>query len=136
MRLRPEASLGLQTGKSLSAQRRTTSRSGKLAKPMHEPFGSKVGRCADCQYASGLALNEAISAKSKPIERVADHGKIRAAGFGNDKPLAFSIEELDPKCRLQRLDLLAHSGLCDTQLLRGPREAFATSRSLERFDGV
>src|SRR5262249_2731301 len=33
MRLRPETSLGLQTGKSLSAQRRTTSRSGQLPSP-------------------------------------------------------------------------------------------------------
>jgi len=72
----------------------------KLTKPMHEPFGSEVGRCADCQNARGLALNKTTSAKGKSIERVADHGKILAAGLGNDKPLAFSIEELESKCPL------------------------------------
>ena len=108
----------------------------KLTKPMHEPFGGKVGGCADCQNARGLVLNKTTSAKGKSVERIADHGKILAARLGNDKPLAFSIEELDPKCHLQRLDLLAHGGLCDAQLLGCPCEAFAPSRSLERFDGV
>ena len=72
----------------------------KLTKPMHEPFGGKVGRRADCQNARGLALNKTRSAKGKSIECVPDDGKILAAGFGNDEPLAFSIEELDPKCKL------------------------------------
>jgi len=72
----------------------------KLTKPMHEPFCSKVRRGADCQNARGLALNEATGAKGKSIECVANHGKILAAGLGNDEPLAFSIEELDPKCQL------------------------------------
>jgi len=47
-----------------------------------------------------LALNKAISAKGESIERVADHGKIIAASLRNDKPLSFSLEELDPKFRL------------------------------------
>jgi hypothetical protein len=47
-----------------------------------------------------LALNKATCANGKSIERVADHGKILAARRGNDKPLAFSLEELYPKCNL------------------------------------
>jgi len=72
----------------------------KSIKPMHEPFGGKIGRSADCQNARGLALNKAISAKGESVERVADHGKILSTSLRNDKPLSFSLEELDPKFRL------------------------------------
>jgi hypothetical protein len=43
MRVRPEMSLGLQTEKNRSEQRRDLRMGlGKLAEPMHEPFGSKI----------------------------------------------------------------------------------------------
>jgi hypothetical protein len=40
-----------------------------------------------------LALNEAVGADGKSIQRIAHHGKIFAASFGDAQALALAIEE-------------------------------------------
>ena len=107
---------------------------GKPAEPMHEPFGGKIRRCADRQHSGGLALDKTLGADRNPIQRIADHRKIFAAGLGHHQPLALAIEKLDAERRLQRLDLMAHRALRDVQLFSRPGEALAPRRGLEGLE--
>jgi uncharacterized protein YjiS (DUF1127 family) len=59
-----------------------------------------------------------------------------ATGLGDDKALALAIEELDPKLRLQRFDLVAYSALRDEQFLGRPREALMAGRGLEGLESI
>ena len=71
-----------------------------------------------------------------PVQRIADHGQIVAAGFGHDQPLALAIEKLDAERGLQRFDLMAHGALRDIELFGRPRKAFAPRRGLEGLQGI
>jgi hypothetical protein len=109
---------------------------GKPAKPVHQPFGGKIRRCADRQNTGALTLHQAFGAERDPIQCVAHHRKIFATGLGHDQPLALASEQLDAERRLQRLDLMTHRPMGDAQLRGGTREAFAACRSLEGLDSV
>jgi hypothetical protein len=109
---------------------------GKPAEPVHQPFGGKIGRGADRQNTGALALYKPLGPHRNPIQRVADHSKIFAAGLGNHQPLALAIEQLDAERALQRLDLMADGALGDAQFFRRPGEALAPRRRLEGFQCV
>ena len=109
---------------------------GKPAEPMHQPFGGKIRRRADGQNAGGLALDEALGAHRDPVQCIADHREIFAAGLGHHQPLALAIEKLDAKRRLKRLDLMAHRPLRDAQLFRRSGEALAPRRGLEGLQRI
>ena len=63
---------------------------GKPAEPMDQPFGGKIRRCADGQNPGGLALHQTLGADRDPIERIADHRKIFAAGLGDHQSLTLA----------------------------------------------
>ena len=70
-------------------------RLGKMAEPMHQPFGGKIGRGADRQHAGVLPLQQPLGADRDAVERVADDGEIVAAGLGDDQALTLAVEQLD-----------------------------------------
>jgi hypothetical protein len=72
----------------------------KPTEPMHEPFGRKIWRCADCQNAGGSALKDTIGTNGYSIECITHYGKVLATGLGNHEPLALAIEEPQSERRL------------------------------------
>ena len=108
----------------------------KPAQPIDQPFRRKVRRRADGQDPGVLPLQNALGARGDPVERVAYHIQIFAAGIGDNQTLALAIEKLDAKRGFQRLDLMTNGALGDTQLFSRAREAFAPSRGLESPQGV
>ena len=109
---------------------------GKPAEAIHQPFGGKVRRSADRQHSGGLALDKTFRSDGNPVQRIADHGKIFAARFGDHQPLALAIEKFDPEYLLQCLDLMAHRSLRDIQFFSRPGEALAPRRGLEGLEGI
>src|SRR5262249_38638467 len=97
---------------------------GQAAQPVNEPFRGKVWRGADDENASCLTLQQPLGADGDAVQRVADDGQIIAASFGEDQPLPFAMEELEPKCIFERFHLMADGTLRDVQLLSRAREAF------------
>ena len=78
----------------------------------------------------------ALRSRGYLIERIANHCKIVATACGKEQALLFANEQLDAKCRFQRLDLLAHCTRCHIELFSRSREAPAPCGGLERPDGV
>src|ERR1700704_2127600 len=107
----------------------------KSAEAIDEPFGGKVRRGANGEDARGLALHQTLGAKRNAIQRVAQDGKVFAAGLGDDQALPLAIKELDAELNFQRLDLVAHRSLRDAQLLGGACEALVPRFGLEGFQG-
>src|SRR5215472_1401882 len=91
---------------------------GKVAEPMHQPFGSKVRRSADSENACVLPLQQPLGANRNPIQRVAYDREVVPACFCNDEPLALAVEKLDRQFSFKRLDLMADRTLGDAQLFR------------------
>ena len=85
--------------------------------------------------ASGLMPN-ALRAESDPIECVAHHLKIGAAGPRDGQPLPFAVEQPDAKFDLERLHLMAYCALRHRQLFCRLGEALVARRGLEGFEGV
>ena len=83
-----------------------------------------------------MTLQQPFGANGDPVQRIADDGQVIAASFGDDQPLPFTMEELEPKCIFERFYLMADRALRDVQLLGGAREAFAPGRSLESFQAI
>ena len=81
-------------------------------------------------------LYKTLRTHGNAIQRIADHRKIFATSLGNHKSLPLAIEKLDAERCLQRLDLMAHCSLRDTQFLSRSRKALATRGSLEGLEGV
>ena len=54
-------------------------RLGKMAEPMHQPFGGKIRRRADREHACVLPLQQPLGADGNAVERVAHDGEIVAA---------------------------------------------------------
>ena len=111
-------------------------RFGKMAEPMHQPFGGEIRRSADGENAGVLTLQKPLGADGDTVQRVAHDGEIVLAGFGDDEALALAIEELDGEFGLERLDLMAHCALRDAQLFGGARKTLMPRRGLEGFQGI
>jgi hypothetical protein len=111
-------------------------RFGKVAEPMHQPLGGKIGRGADCEDPCTLPLQEPLGADRNAVQGIAHHGKIIAAGFGDDQPLALAVEQLDRKLGFKRLDLVADGALRDAQLFRRARKTLVPRGGLEGFQGI
>ena len=106
------------------------------AEAVDEPLRGKVGRGAHRQHTRALALDQALRADGDTVEGIAQNGKIRATGLGDDQPLALAVEELEAQFHLQGLHLVAHGTLGDAKLLRGSREALVPCRGFERLQRV
>ena len=63
---------------------------GKPTEPMHEPFGGKIGGCADRQDPGGLALYEAFRTHRDAIQCIADDREILTARLGHRQALALA----------------------------------------------
>ena len=111
-------------------------RRGKPSQTVNQPFGGKVGRGTDGERASTLTLSQLLGSKRDPVEGIAYHSKIVAAGAGNDEAVALAVEEPDAEFSLQRFHLVADRSLSDTQLLRGAREALMPSRCVKESERV
>src|SRR5215469_15112303 len=109
---------------------------GKPSKTVNQPFGGEVGRGADGERASTLTLSQLVGSKCDPVEGIANHSKIVAAGAGDDEAVALAVEEPDAKFSLQRFHLVADRSLSDTQLLSGAREALMPSRCVKESERV
>jgi len=109
---------------------------GKPSKTVNQPFGGEIGRGADGERASTLTLSQLLGSKRDPVESIAYHSKIVAAGAGNDEAVALAIEQPDAKFSLQRFHLVADRSLSDTQLLRGAREALMPSCCVKESERV
>src|SRR5262249_29809384 len=110
----------------------TGMRLGKMAEPMHQPLGRKVGRRADGQDACILALKQALGADRNAVQSVAHDVEIIATGLRDNQALAFSIEQLDSKPFFKSLHLLTYRTLRDAELFSSPRKALVPGGSLER----
>ena len=108
----------------------------EAAEPVHQPLGGEVGRRADREHPRTLPLQQPLGAERDPVERVADHVEIFAAGLGDHQPLALAIEKLEAELGFERLHLVADRALGDAELLRGPGEALVAGGGLEGPDGV
>src|SRR5260370_42461576 len=108
---------------------------GEPAKTVYQPFRRKVWRRADGQNARTLTLHETVSTDRDPIERIAHDTEIFASRPRNQQPLALPIGELDAAFRLQRLDLMTHGTLRDTQLYGGSGVTLMACRSLRSRQG-
>jgi len=86
---------------------------GKPAEPIYQPFGRKIRRGADRQNAGVLSLQDALGARSEPIERIACNVKVFAPGVSDNKALSLAIEKLDAERGLQQFDLMADGALRD-----------------------
>ena len=111
-------------------------RLGKSTEAIDQPFGRKIRRSADGENTRTLALNQALGADGDAVQCIAHDGEVVAAGFGDDQPLAFAIEQLDAELRFQRLDLMADRALRDAQFFGGAREALMPRRGLEGLECV
>jgi len=111
-------------------------RRGKPSEAVNQPFGGKVGRGTDGERASTLTLSQLLGSKRDPVEGIAYHSKIVAAGAGNDEAVALAVEQPDAEFSLQRFHLVADRSLSDTQLLRGAREALMPSRCVKESERV
>src|SRR5215467_3988449 len=109
---------------------------GKPSKTVNQPFGGEIGRGADGERASTLTLSQLLGSKRDPVESIAYHSKIVAAGAGNDEAVTLAIEQPDAKFSLQRFHLVADRSLSDTQLHRGAREALMPSRCVKESERV
>src|SRR5215471_5162155 len=58
---------------------------GKPSETVNQPFGGEVGRGTDGERASTLTLSQLLGAERDPVEGIAHHSKIVAAGAGNDE---------------------------------------------------
>jgi hypothetical protein len=86
---------------------------GKTSEPVDQPFGGKIRRGADREYARALALQQPFGTDRDSIEGVADHGEVVTTGLGDHQPLPFPVEQLDPELRFQRFDLVRDGALSD-----------------------
>src|SRR5262245_38074816 len=109
---------------------------GKTAKAIYQPLGGKVRRGTNGKSTGTLTLKQAFRADGNTVEGVASDREVVASGLGNGQALAFAIEELDSKLRLQGFDLMTHRALGDKKLLRRSREALVAGRGLEGLEGV
>ena len=109
---------------------------GKPSETVNQPFGGEVGRDTDGERARTLTLSQLLGSKRDPVEGIAYHSKIVAAGAGNDEAVALAVEQPDAKLSLQRFHLVADRSLSDTQLLRGAREALMPSRCVKESERV
>ena len=109
---------------------------GKPSKTVNQPFRGEVGRGADGERASTLTLSQLLGSKRDPVEGIAYHSEIIAAGAGDDEAVALAVEEPDAKFSLQRFHLVADRSLSDTQLLSGAREALMPSRCVKESERV
>jgi hypothetical protein len=109
---------------------------GKPSETVNQPFGGEVGRGTDGERTSTLTLSQLLGSKRDPVEGIAYHSKIVAAGAGDDEAVALAVEEPDAKLSLQRFHLVADRSLSDTQLLRGAREALMPSRCVKESERV
>src|SRR5262249_40418291 len=69
---------------------------GKAAEPIYQPFRSEVGRSADSENAALLTLHQLFGAHRDAVQGIADDGEVIAASFGEDEPLPFAMEGLEP----------------------------------------
>src|SRR5713101_3002533 len=83
-----------------------------------------------------MTLHETVSTDRDPMERIAPDAQISTPRPREQQPLALAIEELDAEFHLQRLDLMAHSTLRDTQLFGGSGETLMACRSLKSLEGI
>lgn len=111
-------------------------RFGKVTEPVHQPLGGEVRRGADGKNACALPLQKPLGADCDAVQCIAYNVEIVPARFRDDEALAFAIEELDGEFGLQRLDLVAHRALRDTEFFGSAREALMPSRGFEGFQGV
>ncbi len=81
-------------------------------------------------------MRETVRAQGDAVERVTNDGQVVAPSFGEEQPLAFAMEQLQPKFILKGFQLVAHSTRRDVQFLSGARAAFAAGRSLKRFQAI
>jgi len=109
---------------------------GKPSETVNQPFGGEVGRDTDGERARTLTLSQLLGSKRDPVEGIAYHRKIVAAGAGNDEAVALAVEQPDAKFSLQRFHLVADRSLSDTQLHRGAREALMPSRCVKESERV
>src|SRR6516162_1476110 len=111
-------------------------RLGKTAQPMDEPLRGEIRRGAHGERAAALALQQAFGSIADAVESVAHDREIGAACLGDDQPLAFAIEQLQPELGLERLDLMADGALGDAQFLGRAREALVPGRGFESLERV
>jgi len=109
---------------------------GETTKAVDQPFRGKVRRGAQGQHPGMLALDQALRAHGDPVERLPNDDKIIGSGRSDPQPVAFAVEELDPKLLLERFHVTAHGALGNAQLLGRAREAFMPCGGLEGFQGV
>jgi len=109
---------------------------GKMAEPVHQPFGGKVWRRRNREHAGVLPLQQPLGADGDTVERVAHDGKIVAPGFGDDQALALAIEQLYGKLRFQSFDLVTHRALGDAKLFGGARKALMPRSGFKGFQGI
>ena len=88
------------------------------------------------ERARTLTLSQLLCSKRDPVKGIAHHSKIVTASAGDGEAGALSIEQLNAKLSLQRFHLMADRSLCDTQLLRGAREALMPSRRVKGSERV
>src|SRR5262245_3063912 len=111
-------------------------RLGKMAEPVHQPFGGEVGRGRDCQHARVLPLQQPLGADGDAVERVAHDGEIIAPGLGDDQALPLAVEQFYCKLCFQRLDLMADRALRDAKLFSRARKALVPRGGFEGFQGI
>ena len=109
---------------------------GKPSETVNQPLGGEVGRGADGERARTLTPSQLLGSKCDPVEGIAYHRKIVAAGAGNDEAVALAVEQFDAKLSLQRFHLMADRSLGDTQLVRGAGEALMPGRCVKRSERV
>src|SRR5215212_1498749 len=113
-------------------------RLGKMAEPVHQPFGGEVRRGGYREHAGVLSLQEPLGAHGDAVKRVADNREIVTSGLGDDQALALAIKKFYCELCLQRLDLVAHRALRDAKLFRRagkalmPRGRLKDSQSIQR----
>ena len=66
-------------------------------------FAAKSGDVLTVENAALLTLQQPFGADGDPVQCIADHGQVIASSFGEDQPLPFAMEELEPKCSLRAL---------------------------------
>src|SRR6516225_11871095 len=109
---------------------------GKPSETVNQPFGGEVRRSADGERARALTPSQLLGSKRDPVEGIAYHSNVVAAGASNDEAVALAVEQPDAKLSLQRFHLVADRSLGDTQLLSGAREALMPSRCVKESERV
>jgi hypothetical protein len=69
---------------------------GKPSETVNQPFGGEVGRSADGERAGALTPSQLLGSKRDPVEGIAYHSKIVAAGAGNDEAVGSRLNSLMP----------------------------------------